>query len=132
MKTYQIIGLIVIVIVLAIILSTIYSGDTYSNFSQSKKYPNKKHQIIGNLITSKPTIYITKKSYLSFYMSDNLNDTCKVIYKGEKPKDFEKLEQVVVIGQWQDSLFLASSLLLKCPSKYDNNNIPKIFNEKEF
>jgi cytochrome c-type biogenesis protein CcmE len=55
----------------------------------------------------------------------------KVIYKSVKPQDFEKSEKVVVIGSMLNDEFVASSLLLKCPSKY-NANKPEKFSTKTY
>ena len=45
----------------------------------------------------------------------------KVVYSGVKPTDFEKADQMVVSGSVSDTVFVAKTLLLKCPSKYNNN-----------
>lgn len=43
-----------------------------------------------------------------------------VVYKGVKPDTFEQGESVVVEGKLgQDGTFYASTLLVKCPSKYE-------------
>lgn len=43
-----------------------------------------------------------------------------VVYKGAKPDTFEHGESVVVEGKLgQDGTFYASTLLVKCPSKYE-------------
>lgn len=43
-----------------------------------------------------------------------------VVYKGAKPDTFEQGESVVVEGKLgQDGTFYASTLLVKCPSKYE-------------
>jgi cytochrome c-type biogenesis protein CcmE len=54
-----------------------------------------------------------------------------VVYSNAKPQDFEKSEKVVVIGSMKNDEFIASSLLLKCPSKY-NANKPEKFGEKAY
>ena len=65
-------------------------------------------------------------------MSDEKGLIKQVVYKGTKPQDFEKSEQVVVMGKMEGETFKASSLLLKCPSKYNNNKKPESFGSKEF
>ena len=37
--------------------------------------------------------------------------------------DFLLSEQIVVIGSYNEEKFIANEILLKCPSKYTENNI---------
>ncbi len=132
MKTSHIIIIIILIAAIAVIISTVYKSDTYSDFKEAAAAPNKEVQIIGTLIKDKPIVFDTiQGSRFSFYMKDDQGNPAKVVYNGSKPQDFLKLEQVVVIGCWQDSIFSASSLLLKCPSKYKENK-PEEFGDKEF
>ena len=67
----------------------------------------------------------------SFYLIDDKGVEKKVIYHNARPQDFEKSEKVVVIGSMKGDEFIAKSLLLKCPSKY-NDKKPSKFGSKEF
>jgi cytochrome c-type biogenesis protein CcmE len=40
-----------------------------------------------------------------------------------KPQDFEMSEQIVVTGSLEDDTFQASEILMKCPSKYKDEEI---------
>jgi cytochrome c-type biogenesis protein CcmE len=42
----------------------------------------------------------------------------KVVYRKGKPNNFEAATQVVVIGNYQNGVFEAREMLVKCPSKY--------------
>ena len=61
-------------------------------------------------------------NYFSFFMNDTLGVNKKVVYMDGKPRDFEKSEKLVLVGKLQDSIFLASNILMKCPSKYVEEN----------
>jgi cytochrome c-type biogenesis protein CcmE len=39
------------------------------------------------------------------------------------PPDFTRSEKVVVIGNYQNNAFVARKILLKCPSKYQEEKI---------
>lgn len=120
MKRMQIIGLLFIVVAIGIIISTVYNIDPYSGFEEARKKQGTEVQIIGYLIKDKPIIEKVEDQtlMLTFYMSDDRGGQSQVTYFGPKPQDFEKSEQVVLIGQYYEGKFIASSLLLKCPSKY--------------
>ena len=56
-----------------------------------------------------------------FYLIDNEGLEKKVLYNGSKPQDFERSEQIVVVGKMDGDEFHASQILMKCPSKYNGN-----------
>lgn len=60
-----------------------------------------------------------KTLVLKFNLKED-NLVLPVVYKGAKPDTFEQGESVVVEGKLgQDGTFYASTLLVKCPSKYE-------------
>jgi cytochrome c-type biogenesis protein CcmE len=134
MKTYHIILIIIVVIAIGVIISTFTDTSTYSNFTEAGKYPGKEYHIIGKLSKDKPIVYDSKidANLFTFFMSDEKGVVKQVEYRGTKPQDFEKSEQVVVMGCMKGDTFKASSLLLKCPSKYNNKKKPETFDQKEF
>ncbi|MFZ4706772.1 MAG: cytochrome c maturation protein CcmE [Bacteroidales bacterium] len=134
MKTYHIVLIVIIVMAMGVIISTLTDTSTYSNFGDAGKYPGKEFHIIGKLSKDKPIVYDSKvdANRFTFFMSDEKGLIKQVVYKGTKPQDFEKSEQVVVMGKMEGETFKASSLLLKCPSKYNNNKKPESFGSKEF
>ena len=60
-------------------------------------------------------------NHFAFYMKDEKGDVKKVIYSGTKPQDFERSEKLVLIGKMSNDTFYASKILMKCPSKYNND-----------
>ena len=47
----------------------------------------------------------------------------QVVLHAGKPQDFERSEQIVLTGQMANDRFEASDMLLKCPSKYNDQEI---------
>jgi cytochrome c-type biogenesis protein CcmE len=58
-----------------------------------------------------------------FYMSDSDGVSNKVILQKPKPQDFERSEQIVLTGAMQNGAFVADEILMKCPSKYKEEEI---------
>jgi len=133
MKTIHIVILLVLVIAVAVVVTTLTDSSTYSNFSEASAMPGKEFHIIGHLDKSKAIDYDATKNVnrFSFYLVDDKGLEKKVVYNNPKPQDFEKSEKVVVIGSMKNNEFLAKSLLLKCPSKY-NSNKPERFGTKTY
>ncbi len=53
-------------------------------------------------------------------MIDDKGREQKVFYSQPMPSDFTRSEKVVVIGSYVNNDFRASKILLKCPSKYQD------------
>jgi cytochrome c-type biogenesis protein CcmE len=125
MKISQITILIFLVIALAVIISMVYQADTYSSFEIAKNNPGKEFHIIGVLNTEMPVKEIVTGNtlLLTFHMIDDKGFEAKVHHLGPKPIDFEKSDQIVLIGKFQEDVFVATSLLLKCPSKYKTEGV---------
>jgi len=135
MKKTHIVIIIFVVIAIGVVISLFMNISTYSNFVKASRNQGKDFQIIGKLDKSRPVIYDAKlnPNEFSFYMSDEKGHVSKVIYNGAKPQDFEKPSQLVVIGSMSgDSVFMAKSLLMQCPSKYNDDDKPESFGDKEF
>ena len=54
-----------------------------------------------------------------FTLKDDKNNTLMVVYKHPKPANFDQATGVVAIGRYQGGVLQAESLLVKCPSKYE-------------
>jgi len=134
MKTIHIIIILVVVIAVGVVISTLTDSSTYSNFTVASKNPGKEYHVIGTLSQGKPVTYdaLNNPNEFSFYMLDEEGLEKQVIYHNAKPQDFEKSEKVVIVGSMNGEVFEAKSLLLKCPSKYNDQNKPEQFGEQQF
>ncbi len=123
MKTSYIIGIVVIAILIGVIFSTISESSTYAPFSTAIEHSGKTYHVVGQLNLEKDFIYEPEKNanVFGFYLIDVEGKEMKVLYNGTKPQDFEKSEQVVVVGKISNNEFIASEVLMKCPSKYNGN-----------
>lgn len=110
------------------IMMLISSSDSYSryaNFSEASKYPDKEFQLVGTLAKDQAMTYepAVDPNYFSFFITDKEGESKKVVYRGSKPADFERSEDIVLTGKVAGEEFLASKILLKCPSKYNDGEI---------
>lgn len=124
MKKSSILGIIVIAIAIAVIISTYSNTSTYGSFKDAGATTEELH-IVGHLVKNKQLYYDPTKdaNYFSFYMLDNKGEECKVVFSGTKPQDFERSEQIVLTGQMRGNEFHASKILMKCPSKYTEDKL---------
>ncbi|MEO8088538.1 MAG: cytochrome c maturation protein CcmE [Bacteroidota bacterium] len=122
MKKSYIIALAVIAIAIAAIMSTVSDSSTYASFAIANDHPNKEFHVVGKLNKEKPQDYHPEvnANLFAFYMTDNEGKECKVMLNKTKPQDFDRSEQIVIIGKMAGDEFHASDVLMKCPSKYNN------------
>ena len=124
MKKSSILGIVAIAVAIAIIISIYADSSTYASFTEAQKTEAELH-VVGQLNKEKDLIYnpIQDANYFAFYMLDEHGDECKVVFNGSKPQDFERSEQIVLTGKMVGEEFHASKILMKCPSKYNENEI---------
>lgn len=123
MKKSSIIGLLVIAIAVAALMMAAGEMSTYAAFADAAN--GQKVQVVSNLCKDKPLEYNPEKdpNYFSFYAKDKEGKACKVIFKNAKPQDFERSEQIVLTGTMKDGIFQCSDMLMKCPSKYEKEQV---------
>jgi len=124
MKRIHIIGLVMMAVAIFLIITAGQKVATYVNFNEAA-LDGGSVKVIGNLVKDKPIYYDELKdpNYFSFYMLDKDSVEKKVILNQGKPNDFELSEQIVLTGQMVDNEFVASDMLLKCPSKYKDEEV---------
>ncbi len=124
MKKTHIIGIIVIALAIGAILSTVADSSTYASFSVALNNPDSEFHVVGQLNKEKEMLYDPQvdANLFSFYLIDNEGQESKVLFKGTKPQDFERSEQIVLTGKFNDGDFIANKILMKCPSKYNDGS----------
>jgi cytochrome c-type biogenesis protein CcmE len=125
MKKTHIIGLIAIAIAVAALISIAGDASTYTDFTAAIEKPNLTHQVVGHLSIEKEIVYNPEldANSFTFFMKDENGKEMKVLCQKEKPAEFERSEQIVLKGQMQGDVFVAHDILLKCPSKYQDEKL---------
>lgn len=118
-----IIALILIVAGIVVFINASKDVSTYANFEQAANGDRVK--IVGQLAKDKPMTYDPQNNpnEFAFYMKDDKGVEKKVVLHQPKPQDFEMSEQIVVTGELEGDVFNASEILMKCPSKYKDEEI---------
>ena len=132
MKNSSAISIVFISILIIIIVSTFGDASTYVTFSKAKDVYESgsmsKFHVVGTLNKNNNNkIEGIKNSpdqlSFTFEMIDEDGYKESVFFGEPMPPDFLLSEQVVVIGGYENNTFIADDILLKCPSKYTEENI---------
>ena len=121
MKKLHILGIIVIAIAIGVIFVSLKNTSTYADFTEAISNPDQEFHVVGKLDKAQPQIYDPKVNpdEFLFSMVDNKGVVKQVVLHKSRPQDFEKSEQIVLIGKMHGDSFHANDILMKCPSKYN-------------
>lgn len=132
MKVSHILTIIVIAAAVGILISTTGDASSYVSFSEAYQLAStgskKEIHVVGELKKNAVGEVVgieagLDKVSFSFLMVDELGREQKVTYNEPMPQDFTRSEKVVVIGNYNGEVFHASKILLKCPSKYQEEQV---------
>lgn len=131
MKKSHIFGIIVIAVAIMIIISSTGDASTYVNFDEAlalrEQGDDRQVHVVGELkkVNGKVTGLMESADKRSFYfmMVDKNNNEQKVFHPNPIPNDLLRSEDVVIVGYYKKDTFIAKDILLKCPSKYTEEEI---------
>ncbi len=124
MKKTHIIAIVVIAAAVSILISASKDVTTYANFAQAAQSGDRV-KLVGTLVKDQPVDYdpVKNPDFLSFWLRDEAGQVKKVELHAAKPQDFERSESIVLTGEMSGEVFQASEMLLKCPSKYKDQEV---------
>jgi len=116
-------GLLICVGAFLLIRST-KEMSTYGTFTQAKD-TGEMIKIVGQLDKEREMYYNPEEdaNRFTFFLKDTDDTVRKVVLKAAKPQDFEMSEQIVVTGKMDGDEFIAHDILMKCPSKYKDEEV---------
>lgn len=125
MKKTQIVLLVLIAAAILVIVSMFGDFSTYETFASASANPGKTYHVIGFLEKDKDMVYdpAVDPNRFSFFAKDKDGKVSQVIFKGAKPTDFEKSEQIVMKGYIEGETFHCTGIQMKCPSKYKDDQV---------
>jgi cytochrome c-type biogenesis protein CcmE len=132
MKKTHIVIILVIAAAIGIIITSAGDASTYVTFDEARQMAltGKKNNIhvVGQLKKDSQGKVIgikegADKVSFSFVLVDDAGREQKVDYNEPMPADLMRSEKVVVIGSYQGENFKATKIILKCPSKYQEQNV---------
>lgn len=127
LKRSYIILLFFMAVCIGVLASQLGNVSSYAHFNDHKLLDGKEVRLKGTLAADQPVVYdpqVDPNSF-TFYLVDSRGVEGKVVCYDEKPRDFEKSDEIVLTGSLHDSVFYANDLLVKCPSKYVDEEIEK-------
>ncbi len=75
---------------------------------------------VKGLLDPQVTPHQEGEEFVFSLRDEDSGQTMPVRYAGTKPDRFEEAYHIVAIGRYSEGVFHAEKLLIKCPSKYEN------------
>jgi len=124
MKKIYIVAIVMIALAIGLLTNAVSDVSTYSSFEDARN-TDREVKIAGQLSKDKEMNYDPERNanLFTFYIMDGKGEEQKVVLHAAKPQDFEKSEQIVVTGKMKGDAFVASEVLMKCPSKYKDEEV---------
>ncbi|MCD9019608.1 cytochrome c maturation protein CcmE [Parachryseolinea silvisoli] len=132
MKKSHILIIVVIAVAIGIMVSTAGDASTYVNFDEAYKLASagktKDIHVVGQLKKDAGGHIVgieegADRVSFSFVLVDDAGKEQRVEYDEPMPADMLKSEKVVIVGSYAGERFKASKIILKCPSKYQEQSI---------
>jgi cytochrome c-type biogenesis protein CcmE len=108
-----------IVVLAAVVLGGLAFANTltpYVSIAEARS-ANRNVQVHGYL---KETLGYDAAGHFRFVIVDDQDDEMTIVYEQSRPSNFDQASGFVAIGRYdaQEGVFRATKLLVKCPSKY--------------
>lgn len=106
------------------------SMNPYVTFAEAKN-EHRTVQVMGALDKGSSSYDTTTKTLHFRLIEEKSKDVLAVAYTDVKPANFEDAVSIVAIGRYQGTTFAAEKLLVKCPSKYQGEEVEKQYGVKK-
>lgn len=122
MKIKAIIGGLIVVGLIALAAFTLSSTMTPYVSIKEAKMSGSQCQVKGEVVPGS-AVYDMEKEVFRFKLVDENDEVIDVVHNGVKPGNFDQATEVVVVGKYQNGVFDAKQILVKCPSKYEAEGV---------
>lgn len=124
MSRLNIVVILLVGILLAGLLSVFTQNSESVVFSRAFAEPGIEFKVSGTLDTEHPVVYNPEVAVAEtrFHMVDKAGEVREVLLKESKPTGLEQSESIDLYGKVVDGKFVATDMLMKCPSKYNEDS----------
>lgn len=91
----------------------------YVGIKEAKAATSSSVQVKGLLAKDAPAPHMEGNDFVFTLQDEETGEELLVHYHGTKPDQFDEAHHIVAIGKMQGEAFSSDKLLIKCPSKYE-------------
>ena len=119
---------IVVILLVAVLMGTLFSVFEFNSesvsFDRAFAEPGVEFKVSGTLDKNHPVVYDPEMavSETRFHMRDKQGEIREVLLTKPKPTGLEQSESIDLYGTAENGQFIAKKMLMKCPSKYNEQS----------
>ena len=105
-------------------VASIASTSRSVDFATAFADPETEYKVSGTLAVDYPVEYDPQVNtgLTKFHLTDKSGKVCEVWLEKAKPTGLERSESIDLYGKAKEGYFRATEMLMKCPSKYNEQN----------
>ena len=124
MKRTHLVLLLLVAGLMGTFVASITSTSRSVDFATAFADPGTEYKVSGTLAVDFPVEYDPQKNtaLTKFYLTDKSGQVREVWLEKAKPTGLERSESIDLYGKASGEHFRATEMLMKCPSKYNEQN----------
>ncbi|RYG48979.1 hypothetical protein EON79_02855 [bacterium] len=103
----------------AVISAFAANASPYVTFEQARNTGGDRLHVVGEVVKDSINMDVYKHT-LSFRLKDSAGTIMTVNHRGDLPNNLSQAPKVVAVGEVKGDRFESTSLILKCPTKYES------------
>lgn len=104
----------------AMVFAFLSSASPYVDIEQARSMPGRSLHLAGDILKDSVRADISHRK-LSFRLRDEKGKVVTVVHQGDPPANMAQATKVVAVGTMKgDEFHSTGKLLIKCPSKYED------------
>lgn len=124
MSRANIVVLLLVAVLMGALLSVFTTNSESVVFARAFAEPGVEFKVSGTLDPNHPVVYdpVVAVAKTRFHMRDKNGEVQEVLLQKAKPTGLEQSESIDLYGSVIDGQFIAGEMLMKCPSKYNEQS----------
>jgi cytochrome c-type biogenesis protein CcmE len=124
MRRSHILLLLLVAGIAGTFIATFTTATRSVGFVEAAAQPGQEFKVSGTLVREEPVVYEPEvdPGTTRFTMQDKQGAVRKVVLRKAKPTGLENSESIDLYGAVVGDEFVATEMLMKCPSKYNEQN----------
>lgn len=111
-------AVVALVAMTGVVVAFMSNASPYVTIAEAKQLKSDRMHLAGDIL--KETVVTDyKANEVRFQVKDVNGDQILIVHRGEMPANMSSATKVVAIGGVEGDRFISKQLLLKCPSRYE-------------
>lgn len=107
-----------------VVMAFVASASPYGTVADARQGGRDRLHVAGDVVEGSLKRDLQNQQLL-LTLKDEKGETMQVFHTGEMPSNLAEVKKVVVVGKMEEGKFHSTQMLVKCPSKYEDEKANK-------